>query len=145
MKYDAATIDTSIFDRYHLNLNSGMLGQLHQFNQFGSGMPQFVLSEIVVRELHRHLTIRVQKARDTLSNAIQKGGETGFLNAKQVTDLTAIYTTSKAPMEVATDLFSQFAGNVGCESISAGEADMKRLISMYFEAIAPFEDSEKKK
>ena len=64
MDYDAVTLDTNIFDENRLNLEGGMLQQLSQFKQ---GLTQFVLSEIVIGEIHRHLTDQAQKAKDALA------------------------------------------------------------------------------
>lgn len=66
MKYDAITLDTNIFDENSLSLEGGMLQQLQQFK---GGLAHFVLSEIVVREIHRHLTEEAQKAAFALGSA----------------------------------------------------------------------------
>lgn len=52
MKYGAITLDTSIFDQHGLKLDRGLLKALEQFNGKPIGL---VLSEIVFRELHKHL------------------------------------------------------------------------------------------
>ena len=59
--YDAITVDTNIFDEQQLNLEGGLLKQLYQFKD---GSPKFVLSEIVVREVGRHLQ-RAGRKRQT--------------------------------------------------------------------------------
>ena len=68
MEYDSITIDTSIFDRNGLNLEGGMLGQLTQFRD---GSTKFVLSEIVVREVRKHLGDKVKEATNSLARAIE--------------------------------------------------------------------------
>jgi hypothetical protein len=52
MEYDAITIDTNIFTQNGYFLEGGILGQMSQFKE---GAATFVLSEIVIREIHRHL------------------------------------------------------------------------------------------
>lgn len=64
MKYDAITLDTSIFDRYDLALEAGMLKQMEQFQ---GGNSQFVLSEIVIREVHRHLKLPLHGSASKLT------------------------------------------------------------------------------
>jgi hypothetical protein len=142
MDYDAVTLDTNIFDENRLNLEGGMLQQLLQFKQ---GLTQFVLSEIVIREIHRHLSDQAQKAKDALGSAIQKSAESGLLAGQAVADLQAVHAGLVAPREAAKARLARFLDGSGCEIIPANEADMKRLIAMYFEPGAPFEGTGKKK
>lgn len=142
MDYDAVTLDTNIFDENRLNLEGGMLQQLSQFKQ---GLTQFVLSEIVIGEIHRHLTDQAQKAKDALGSAIQKGAQSGLFAGQELADLNAAHASAVAPREAANARLARFVGGSGCEIIPANEADMKRLIAMYFEPSAPFEGTAKKK
>jgi hypothetical protein len=48
MKYDAITLETNIFDRNSPEFRGGMLTPMEQFKD---GIQQFVLSEIVLREI----------------------------------------------------------------------------------------------
>ena len=69
MEYDAVTIDTNIFDQKKLNLEGGMLAQ---FKQFKEGSAQFILSEIVLREVNRHLRVQADAAKVELRSAIRR-------------------------------------------------------------------------
>ena len=60
MEYDAITLDANIFIRNALNLEGGMLQQLHQFKR---GSVQFILSEIIIRELVKHLNTHAHEAK----------------------------------------------------------------------------------
>ena len=71
MKYDAVTLDTNIFDQKHLNLERGILAQ---FKQFAEGSARFVLSEIVLREVLRHLEADADLAKQHLEAAIRQSG-----------------------------------------------------------------------
>ena len=79
--YDAITVDTNIFDEQQLNLEGGLLKQLYQFKD---GSPKFVLSEIVVREVGRHLQDRAQKTNTALSSAIARSGGDGLFSPEEV-------------------------------------------------------------
>jgi hypothetical protein len=142
MEYDAITIDSNIFDENALNLEGGMLQQL---NQFGEGSAEFILSEIVVREVHRHLTIQAQKAKDASLAAIKKTGQTALLDVKSIAELNAIYANALDPSKAALERLIRFMAYSGCERIDVAKADMARLLSMYFESTAPFEGSGNKK
>lgn len=142
MEYDAITIDTNIFDENGLNLESGMLKQL---GQFGEGSAQFVLSEIVYREIIRHLTERGQKARDSLFSSIKRSAQLGLLASSAVDRMNEVSATATEPKQAAIDRFVNFSADSGCEIIRAEGADMKKLIRMYFAPSAPFEGSGSKK
>ena len=142
MKYDAITIDTSIFDRNHLNLKSGMLKQLHQFKE---GLAQFVLSEIVVREVHKHMIVRAERGKEALKNAIQLCSDSALLSDKLLEELKAIDAGSVSPPAGARAQLEEFMKNSGCTVVRADQGDMKRLIGMYFGPTAPFEDAKDKK
>jgi hypothetical protein len=142
MEYDAITIDSNIFDENALNLEGGMLQQL---NQFGEGSAEFILSEIVVREVHRHLTIQAKKAKDASLAAIKKTGQTALLDAKAIAELNAIYAKALDPSNAALERLIRFMASSGCERVDVAKADMARLLFMYFESTAPFEGSGNKK
>jgi hypothetical protein len=141
MEYDAITLDTNVFDQNRLNLDGGMLQLLAQFKE----APQFILSEIVVREIHRHLSEQAKTAKDALGSAIRKSDESGLLDAAAVASLNAIRSATAKPKEAARQRLERFLQNSGCEIIPADQADMKRLIRMYFGPSPPFEEGAKKK
>jgi hypothetical protein len=142
MNYDVITIDTSVFDRHQLNLQSGMLKQLFQFKY---GMTQFVLSEIVVREVHDHLTLRAQRAKEALELAIKATSESALIDQKSVETLKTVAQGVKPPTNAARAQIDEFLANSGGEIIAADKADMTRLLGMYFGTDAPFADSKGKK
>jgi len=142
MKYDAITLDTNIFDRNRLNLRSGMLKPMEQFK---GGVTQFVLSEIVIREVHRHLALQVERAREALADAVEKAEATELVDAAQLAALKGAHAAAAIPREAAKKRLQDFVDRTGCDVLVASEGEMKRLIKMYFGVEAPFDDSEKKK
>jgi hypothetical protein len=142
MEYDAVTIDSNIFIEYGVNLEGGVLAQLYQFRE---GSAEFVLSEIVVREIKRYLIDEAQKAKDSLASAIRKSGKSALLHPKMVEQMNGINATAFTPQTAADKRLDDFIMLSGCDVIAADEGDMKRLIAMYFEPSAPFEGSGKKK
>ena len=142
MKYDAITLDTSVFDRHQLNFQGGMLKQLFQFKE---GLAQFVVSEIVIREVHKHLTLRGQRAKEALKAAIQKTSESALTDAASIATLTKIDENLMPVRDAARAQIERFLVDTGGEIVAAEKGDMKRLIAMYFGTQAPFADSEEKK
>jgi len=84
MKFDAITIDTNIFDQNHLKLDEGLLKRLRQFKD---KLTQFVLSEVIAGELKRHLTRQAQQAKDALTSATRKVGDSELLFEQPYWDL----------------------------------------------------------
>ncbi|MGM5049534.1 PIN domain-containing protein [Tardiphaga sp. 604_B6_N1_1] len=142
MEYDAVTVDTNIFDQKKLNLHSGMLARLKQFKE---GSAKLVLSEIVVREVHRHLTREAETAMQALKSAIRQSGLTGVFTEPSLKALREINDQALKPKESATSALKNWMEATGCEVLPAEGANMKRLIGMYFAPEAPFEQAENKK
>jgi hypothetical protein len=141
MKYDAITIDTNIFDQNHLKLDEGLLKRLRQFKD---KLTQFVLSEVIAGEITRHLTRQAQQAKDALASATRKVGDSELLFEQSYWDLCERAATPDAA-GAAQRRFDRFLEMTGCEIIPANKADMDRLIKMYFDPSAPFENSKNKK
>jgi len=140
--YDAITVDTNIFDEQHLNLEGGLLKQLYQFKDGG---PKFILSEIVLREVAKHLQDKTQKTSAALQSVITRSGAEGLFPPEKVKELEDTFKGALSPSDAGKVRMTTFCVNTGCEIIPADQADMKRLIAAYFEPTPPFEDSGKKK
>lgn len=67
----ALTLDTSIFDRAGLAMESGLLAQLSQFRD---GDIRLVIARVVANEVRRHLADNAEKAASTLQNALRDIG-----------------------------------------------------------------------
>jgi len=142
MQYDVITLDSNIFHHNGFYLEGGMLGQ---FSQFRMGSVQFVLSEIVVREVFKYLKIEAKQAKDSLGQALKACAKNAALTADAIEAIKSAYDAALSPEGCARKRLDDFAAATGVEVIPAHEADMKELIRRYFEPLAPFEGSGKKK
>ncbi len=142
MKYDAITLDSNIFHHNGFYLEGGMLGQLSQFRE---GSAKFVLSEIVVREVHKYLKIEAKQAKDALGQALKATSKNAILPTDALSALKAAHDAALAPEESATTRLKAFNAATGLKVVPAHDADMKELIKRYFKPLAPFEGSGKKK
>jgi hypothetical protein len=137
------SLDSNIFDANGLNLESGLL---HQLTQFKEGSAEFILSEIVIREVLRHLAEQASRATEALGSAIKRSVQNGLVNDKAHAALSAIYDKAVDPKSAAKERLQRFVNDTGCAKVvPAEEANMKKLIRMYFGSIAPLEDSKNKK
>ncbi len=142
MKYDAITLDTNIFRNKGWNLEGGILGQLTQFKE---GSVEFVLSEIVVREIHKYLKIEAQKAQEAIKKASRESRKNGLFTQEISEQLDGLFKKALTADNAAKQRLQTFADMTGMRWIPAENADVKELILRYFKPSAPFETSGNKK
>lgn len=140
MKYDAVTLDTNIFNQKHLNLERGILAQ---FGQFAEGSAKFVLSEIVLREVFRHLKSEADFAKQQLETAIRQSKLARLFNETTLASLGTLVSGAVDASDAAHRSLMRWTARSGCEIVQASGANIERLITMYFAQEAPFEESKK--
>jgi hypothetical protein len=142
MQYDAITLDSNVFHHNGFYLEGGMLGQLTQFRE---GSAQFILSEIVVREVFKYLKIEAKSARDALGQALKASGKNALLSGSALDAVKTAHDAALTPEESSKNRLKAFENSTGLRLIPAHDADMKELIKRYFKPLPPFEGSGKKK
>jgi hypothetical protein len=142
MKYDAITLDANIFFHNGFYLEGGMLGQLVQFKE---GSAQFVLSEIVFREVYKYVKLHAAEANSDLEKAIKKCGKNGVVSNEAIIQLNSIRDAALNARDAAKKRLKTFQDETGFVIVTADQANIKELVSRYFEPAAPFEASGKKK
>lgn len=142
MAYDAFTIDTNAAIEGGLDLGGGLLGQLRQFKD---GPIELVLSEVVIREIHKHLFLQVKKSRDTLGNAVAKAREAELASGEAGEALAAQVAALPEPKVVAGQRLQAFFDANGAKNIPATLAPMEALVKGYFAPSPPFEATGAKK
>jgi hypothetical protein len=140
VKYDAVTLDTNIFDQKHLNLERGVLAQ---FKQFAEGSAKFVLSEVVLREVFRHLKSDADLAKQQLQVAIRQSGLARLFDEETLASLRTLTSGVLDASDAANRSLKNWTGHTGCEIVRASGANIERLITMYFAPEAPFEEGKK--
>lgn len=141
MAYDAFTIDTDIANRNGLRFESGLLAQL---NQFKYAPVQFILSDIVRREIHRHLVIQVTEASERLNSALVKAEDAGLIG-RDHQDWNEKFEALQPSKSVAGERLNAFVQATGATIIPSNLASMDNLVARYFAPKAPFEATGKKK
>lgn len=142
MRYDAITLDTNIFTDGGYRLESGLFSQLSQFK---TGSARFVLSEIVYRELRRHLIKGSQERRDKLISTVNSARFHGFLPPEQSQRLVDICNTASSAEDVVEKRLQAFAAANAMEIIPASGASIEDVLRLYFSPSPPFEPSGAKK
>ena len=142
MIYDAVTIDTNIFRQHGWNLESGMLSQLVQFKE---GNVQVVLSEIVVREIHKHLRLEANKSRKAIEDVRRLPLRNGLITPDISERLNTLLDDAVSSDDAAKNRLQNFIDNTELTIISVEHATVKELVKCYFAPSAPFQSSGAKK
>jgi hypothetical protein len=142
MAYDAITIDTNIFTMNGYRLEDGRLGLLRQFSD---GPVKFVLSEIMRREVEKHLIAKAKEAADGLEKSIKSVEQASLLSQADIKDIHRIHDNTRDYETVVRLRINAFLDATRAQIVEAGQADMAALTARYFSATAPFENVGKKK
>ena len=142
MKYSAITIDTNIATINGYNLEGGLLARLFQFN---GGSAAFIISEIVVREINKHLIDQAKETRQKLDQIVSKYAFHGLLDSDQISRIREIGSKSLEPRSAARQRLDRFLKSTDASVIKCEETSIKDLVKLYFDAQPPFELAGKKK
>ncbi|HOW50520.1 MAG TPA: PIN domain-containing protein [bacterium] len=142
LKCSVITLDTSVFYNHGFALDRGLLKLLEQFK----GTPiKFVLSEVVYKELRKHLAEKVGETRTLISKGLEKANEILLIETSN-TDIAKAHIWGKGTNEnIAEDRLKAFCENTGAEIILFSEVKIDDLLNLYFAAEPPFEAIGKKK
>jgi hypothetical protein len=143
MKYGAITLDTSIFDQQGLKLDRGLLKTLEQFKRKPIGL---VLSEIVFRELHKHLSKKVSETRHHIERALNQSSEYLLIKNVELDVVKEKLIPSLSDEDISKVKIQEFVDRTGLEIIKAEDyVEIKNLVKRYFHASPPFAEAGKKK
>jgi hypothetical protein len=142
MEYDAITLDTNVFHRNGLHLEGGLLAQLKQFKD---GSAQFILSEIVLREVHKYILEKTKNTSDDFKRHARKVAEVGLLTDGSKKIVYDIANSVIEPIVATNARLDVFLADGGTEIVPANTTDISALIKAYFDVTPPFEGAGKKK
>lgn len=141
----ALTIDTSIFERNSLALESGLLAQLEQFRESEF---KLVIANTVASEVKRHLSKNATDATKALRTALAHTAKHRALSSTHQEELTALSNLAASDDDVrARKRFDDWAQHVGAEIVHEDEfASIGEIMCRYEAGEPPFaETGEKKK
>lgn len=137
--YCAISLDTSAFSRNGYALESGLLKQIRQFK---SGPIRFVLSEIVLNEVKKHMLEAAKTARDSYLSAQRSARELGLISDAETDSHARLNIDFR---EVVNRRIESFLVETNALVLPSGGVDSATLSEMYFSCTAPFENNAKKK
>lgn len=137
------SIDTSIFSQYQNGLEHGLLQRLSQFE---ASDVDLVLSDVVVREVYRHMVEAAVSGDKGLKDAVKLSGAARNLDKAAREAIVSGVALGETPEQCVTRRWTDFQARTGyklvvtADLVSAGD-----LFSAYFEVKPPFENKETKK
>lgn len=139
----AISIDTCIFVELNYGLEYGNLKQLYQFR--GSDF-KFVLSDIVIGEMRKHMLANAESSVTKLNAALGSVGKTWGVDKAtraQASELLFGGKSKEAAMDIRLREFFHQTGVSSAESNLPGI--LERVLRLYFGNEPPFEGRQEKK
>ena len=143
----AVTIDTNIFDAAKFDLcDTSPLKTLE--NYVKNGKIKVVLSDIVVRESKRHIAARVKEVCgivNTARNSALKVYNEHLISSIGMNEMFRIVESEDDIIAKEEKVFDDFLCAIDAEILGTDLIDINSVLSDYFGAKPPFEESGKKK
>jgi len=143
IEYDAILVDTSIFDRNALKLESGLLSKL---NQFKKSHIKFIFPDVIKSEVQNHLEKKIKVSRNALEKSINDAGDHLFFDGSALNNAKKLLIDSEEVENLAISRLSSFIENTGALIIESSKyVSVEKLLEQYFSNKAPFAETGKKK
>jgi hypothetical protein len=139
----ALSIDTCIFTYAGYQLEAGNLKRL---NQFKDNELKLVFSEVTLRELLNHLILHADEAKAKTITALRNCGKFWGVS-KEVQDSTLIDLLGEGDAAShVEERLKIFLEKSGAQRLNTTKLmNVERLLAMYFDSAAPFENTKEKK
>jgi len=140
----ALTIDTSIFEKNSLALESGLLAQLDQFRESEF---ELVIANTVANEVKRHLTKNATDATKSLRTALAHTAKHRALSSTRQEELTALSNLAASDDAArASKRFDDWVQLVGADILHEEEfASIGEVMRRYEAGEPPFTETGEKK
>ena len=143
----AVTIDTNIFDAAKYNLSDASTLRILE-NHVKSGKIKVVLSDIVVQESKRHIAARVKEVCGIVNiarNSALKVYNEHLISSIGMNEMFRIVESEDDIIAKEEKVFDDFLCAIDAEILGTDLIDINSVLSDYFGAKPPFEESGKKK
>ncbi|MFH1813892.1 MAG: PIN domain-containing protein [Pseudomonadota bacterium] len=142
--YGALTLDTSVFDNHGIAIEKGLFRQLHQFKD---SPVRFILSDIVYREVRKHLLEKTKDARGKVAAAVRAASAQQLANEHDIAKASEMISpTRSADVDIVDKRLTDFFEATDAKLVESSEhVSIAQLLGMYFESQAPFEGAGDKK
>ncbi|MEO5934837.1 MAG: PIN domain-containing protein [Duganella sp.] len=139
----AITVDTTVFDDNGMRLDRGLFSQLLQFGRHPANL---IISEVVLREITRHLTNSINTKKERLGRDMSDAADFVGFDLKYVQEIKDKFRElpdSSDLCKAQVDKFLDVSGTIVVEA--ADHIDVSDVLKCYFDAAAPFHHENPKK
>ncbi|WP_288657455.1 PIN domain-containing protein [Pantoea sp. UBA6567] len=142
-KYDALLIDTSVYKNYKYKFELGVLKTLSQFKESDI---EFIMTDIIQREIISHLNESIHKARTQLESSLQDAMEHLFFDGSDLNAHRSSLLNEELISSLAKKRMDDFIDKCGINVLATEDyAPIKELFDRYFCTNPPFENKSNKK
>jgi len=136
MPFSGLTFDTHTVMSNSFEFDTGLLAQLKQFK---GGPVRIVVSDVIVREIEKHLVEKTKKIRDAIELAHRDGVRFGLVTGKNgpVAGIDA--------EKIAKDRLQTFLNEIGAEIVPTDAVSLEGVLQRYFRSAPPFSIEKGKK
>lgn len=135
-KYEAIIIDTSIFDAYGLKLDDGLLRKLRQFK---NSKFTFILPDVMIPEIQRHLERVIKISRAYSDLAFNNNGDYFFYDDSELFEAQLVLVDSPEVKEIAENSIKHFIKNSGALVLECSNyVSISELLQCYLQDKPPF-------
>lgn len=142
MVYGAFTFDTTAAKENGYRFDSGLLGQLKQFED---SPVQIVMSEVVMREILRHILEPLSQTLLELNAKLENAQKKDLLTDGGYQEVKSILKNQPSPAVIAEERIALFEEGTGAIVVTVDGVSVRSLIDDYFSFVPPFEDRKDKK
>ena len=137
------SVDTTVFSKSENNLERGLLTHLAQFEY---SEVDFILSEIVVRELTSHIEEDIDKSDRAFKRSINSLRKNRNIDESLIQSTVDTLVDLEPSTSIANERVKKFLQTTGANVIKAKDfVPLDNLVNDYFDTKPPFENVEKKK
>ena len=141
LEFDAILIDTSIYDRYGLKLDKGLLKSLHQFKRSPADL---LLPDVIHNEIKAHLSKKIGEIIN-LNKLISEFKEYSLADNQSINLLENLNNNIDLNI-IVNEKIDSFIENTGTVLIECGDfITISEILDKYFTATPPFAKDGKKK
>ena len=143
LEYEAILVDTSIFNGNGLRLESGLLGKLKQFSK---SPVDFLMPDVICKEIESHLDKKIRVSRSALEKSINDASDHLFFDGSALNVAKIFIVESQEVEGLAQSRLQQFLNKTEALLINCDDyVSVKDLLSQYFQNKPPFSETGKKK
>jgi hypothetical protein len=139
----AITVDTTAFDDGGKRVDGGIFSQLRQF---GHHPVDFIISEVVLNEIRRHLTASISIKKERFSRDMSEACEFVEYDATELTELRRRLDALPSADELCKKKIDLFLEESAANILTADDfVKVGTLLNLYFTNKAPFQLENPKK